>query len=144
MSLTNFLGFYTKIYDLNQEKGASSKSQAKILNDLTNFFINFIIPFDAYCCEFKRNNWLEFISIYTQNLLAYFSSPEATFSQCLVDLNLSLKCLRRLLSASVRFVDLSSVSSFGPKLFAFFHFIIISIKYLMIFLKKILNLFMLK
>lgn len=123
MSLSIFFSFFIQIYEMSQDTN-SPKSQTKLMADLSHFLVNLVLPFDSYCNGLKKSQWTDLISIYTQISLDYFT-PEAP---TLIDLNLSLKCLRRLLAASVRHTTLSS-TALGPRLFAFFNLVLVSVKY---------------
>jgi hypothetical protein len=119
--LDNYMNLFANIYNITEY---SIPGIYKILNDLSSFFSNFILTNSRYCSELTLANWVEFINIYSNNYLKSVCLNNGHLSNQVIDPNVSIKCLRKLISYSTKFIGVFN----NFKLFSFFNTTILNIK----------------
>ncbi len=115
LSFAEFYEMLTFFFENEDEYSGTHK----LLSDLSNFFLNFIITNHAYCCQMEKPHWLNLINVYTSSFLNYQLSLNST-----LDPVTCLKCLRMIMNKIRAYVGCFNLS----KLHAFFHLSIYNLK----------------
>ncbi len=90
----------------------------KLVNDMAQFYLNYIVDSNDYCCEMNKLTCLELINIFT---VSYLNSVCSIAS---LDQMTCAKCISKLLTKCYKYIGFFN----GSKLLAFFNISIPNIK----------------